>query len=55
MDIYVHPGINKEGIQRKQIVGREGRNEQTLSFLMKWCVVSGLATSLIVARNQGKR
>ena len=36
MDIYVHPGINKKGIQRKHIslfwVGREGHNEQTLSF-----------------------
>ena len=36
MDIYVHPGINKGGIQRKHIlllwVGREGHNEETLSF-----------------------
>ena len=35
-DIYVHPGINKGGIQRKHIlllwVGREGHNEETLSF-----------------------
>ena len=32
MDIYVHPGINKGGIQRKHIsllwVGREEHNEQ---------------------------
>ena len=36
MDIYVNPGLNKGGIQRKHIfllwVGREGHNEQTLSF-----------------------
>ena len=36
MDIYVHPGINKGGIQRKHIfllwVGRKGHNKQTLSF-----------------------
>ena len=36
MDIYVNPGINKGGIQRKHIfllwAGREGHNEQTLSF-----------------------
>ena len=43
MDIYVHPGINKGGIHRKDIflswVGREGHNDQTLTFSMKWCVV----------------
>ena len=43
MDIYVHPGINKEGIQKKHIslflVGREEYNVQTVSFSMKWCVV----------------
>ena len=43
MDIYVHLGINKGGIQRKHIfllwVGREGHNDQTLSFSTKWCVV----------------
>ena len=43
MDINVHLGINKGGTQRKHIfllwVGREGHNEQTLSFSMKWCVV----------------
>ena len=41
MDINVHLGINKGGTQRKHIfllwVGREGHNEQTLSFSMKWC------------------
>ena len=43
MDIYVHPGINKEGIQKKHIslflVGREEYNVQTVSFSMKCCVV----------------
>ena len=43
MDIYVHPGINKGCIQRKNIsplwVGREGHKEQTINFSMKWCVV----------------
>ena len=43
MDIYVRPGINKGGIQRKHIslswVGRVGHNEQTINFSMKWCVV----------------
>ena len=43
MDIYVNPGINKGGIHRKHIflswVGREGHNDQTLTFSMKWCVV----------------
>ena len=43
MDIYVHLGINKGGIQRKHIfllwVGREEHNVQTPSFSMKWCVV----------------
>ena len=43
MDIYVHLGINKGGIQRKRIfllwVGREEYNVQTPSFSMKWCVV----------------
>ena len=43
MDIYVHPGIDKGGIKRKHIsllwVGREGHNEQTISFSMKCCVV----------------
>ena len=43
MDIYVHTGINKGGIQRKHIlllwVGREGHNEETISFPIKWCVV----------------
>ena len=43
MDIYVHLGINKGGTQRKDSfllwVGREGDNEQTLSFSMKRCVV----------------
>ena len=43
MDINVHLGNNKGGTQRKHIfllwVGREGHNEQTLSFSMKWCVV----------------
>ena len=36
MDIYVHPGIIKEGIQRKHIsilwVGKEEQNVQTRSF-----------------------
>ena len=39
MDIYVHPGINKGGIQGKHIcllwVGREEHNVQTFSFSMK--------------------
>ena len=43
MDIYVHPGIDKGGIKRKHTsllwVGREGHNEQTISFSMKCCVV----------------
>ena len=38
-----YPGINKGGIHRKHIflswVGREGHNDQTLTFSMKWCVV----------------
>ena len=38
-----NPGINKGGIYRKHIflswVGREGHNDQTLTFSMKWCVV----------------
>ena len=41
--LYVHPKINKGSIQRKHIsslwVGREGHNEKTISFSMKWCVV----------------
>ena len=40
--LYVHPEINKGGIQRKHIsffgVGSEGHNEQTISFSIKWCV-----------------
>ena len=57
--LYVHPGISKGGIQRKHIsflwVGREGLNEETISFSMKWCVfwLSHLPY-YIVARNQGK-
>ena len=43
MDIYVHPGINKGSLQRNHIFllwfGREGHNDQTLSFTMEWCVV----------------
>ena len=43
MEIYVHLGINKGGIQRKHIfllwVGREGHNEPTISFFLKWCIV----------------
>ena len=43
MDNYVHPGIDKGGIKRKHIsllwVGREGHNEQTISFSMKCSVV----------------
>ena len=42
--LYVHPGINKGGIQRKHIsrflwIGRKGNNEPTISFPMKRCVV----------------
>ena len=41
--LYVHPGINKGGKQRKHIsflwIGREKHNEPTIIFPMKWCVV----------------
>ena len=40
---YVHPGINKGGIQRKHMfflkISRKGNNEPTISFPMKRCAV----------------
>ena len=38
--VHVHPGINNGRIGRKHIsllwVGREGRNDQTISLPLKW-------------------
>ena len=54
--LYVHPEINKGGVQRKHVsffgVGSEGHNEQTISFSIKWCV---FWLSHLYCRTQSKK